>query len=199
MSPPATFDKLRFGPSRTLNLRDVLLTPAEAAARLQRWLRAKQAEHAGELLLLVDRGSGSAEFQKALRHAVLRELRLAKRLGVVRDVRESAPGSFSVWAAPLRALLEAPARRRGTPHSDAGAAIMVEARLSRETRDLSRRLALRALESLGVQLASAPLLENEASRQLALLAQGAPTGPSMDAWLRRALARALHEYEDQPS
>ena len=187
-------ERLRFGPLRTLNVRAGQLSGAEAARRVDRWLRSKQVELTGEVHIITGRGAGSPGGIPVVRDASLRTLRSLVRQGVIRDVRADTAGSFIVRLAPLRALLEAPARRRTeTPPPPHRAETILG--LETDTRVALRTLAVRALESLGVGIDDA-LVTAEMERQFTVLVRAAPTGPSPDRWLRAAMDRALLEYND---
>src|ERR671939_558816 len=105
-------DEAKFGAARTLNLRATLPTVADAMARAEQWLRMKQVEGAGEVLLVTGRGKGSPGGVSVVREAILKLLRTLKRRGVVASHAEHPAGSFVVALAPMRALLDAPRRKR---------------------------------------------------------------------------------------
>src|SRR2546423_6291994 len=75
-------DEARFGPARTLNLRESLPTAAEAAARAEAWLRRLHAERAGEVLVITGRGKGSAGGVSPVRVAVVTLLARLQRTDV---------------------------------------------------------------------------------------------------------------------
>ena len=50
-----------FGPLRTLNVRASKLTGQDSAARVEAWLRSKQVELTGEVLVITGRGAGSLD------------------------------------------------------------------------------------------------------------------------------------------
>src|SRR3954453_16609527 len=107
------FDEVRFGPARTLNLRESLPTGAEAARRLDAWLRQHQVQQSGELLVITGRGNNSESGIAVVREATLRVFHELRRKGVVEDFSEHTPGSFVVTLAPMQAMLDA--RRRSEP------------------------------------------------------------------------------------
>jgi hypothetical protein len=202
--PPRTdigraFDEARFGPSRTLNLREGLPSAAEAVRRTELWLRARQAESvddAVDVLIITGRGNGSVDGVGVIREAVLRLFPTLRRRGVIMDTREHSPGSFVVRIAPLRALVEAPHRSRRDvlpapeprdPKSLAG--------LHPDTRDQLRLLGHAALVALGVRLVTETMLGDEMVRQFARLAATVPEGPDRETGLDAAIRRALDEYE----
>lgn len=186
-------DEARFGPGRTLNLRAVLPTPAQATARAESWLRQKQVERAGEVLVITGRGNRSIAGVSVVRQAILALLRTLRRRGVVSAVREHTAGSFVVTLAPLSSLRSAPPRRKDPipeqtidPKSLAG--------LSRETRKLLRAVALCSLESLGIREPEA-FVEREMLAQLSHLGATIRDGPMREERLRNALLVVLDELQ----
>lgn len=194
----SAFERLRFGPARTLNVRDARPTGSEAARRVEQWLRLKQVEGPGALLVITGRGAGSAGGVAVVREAVTRTLRRLARQGVVASFQEHTAGSYVVTVAPLRALIEAPARAR-YPAADAGRPRRPIRGLAPASQERLRTLARRALESLGVRDPGDRMIDDEAERQFSLLAAGAPPGASADAWIQAAAGRALREYDDAPA
>ena len=188
------FDDARFGPSRTLNLRNALPTVREAVVRTEAWLRERQASRAGELLIITGRGNKSDGGVSPVREAVVRSLASLRRRGVVATVAEHTPGSFVVTPAPLSALREA-ARRDREPKATALADPAALSALDPATRRVLRRVAQRALEALGVTDASR-FLQREMLEQFSLVAPGIPDGPNREARLRAALDALLLDYDD---
>jgi hypothetical protein len=172
-----------------------MLTGAESAARVEAWLRSKQVELTGEVLVITGRGARSLGGVPVIKEATRRVLNRLRRLGVIQSFGEDTPGSFIVALAPLRSLLEAPARRR-TPTpvpSRKGAGIKG---LKRETRERLRYLAIRAIEALGVKDASDGQVAGEMARQFTMIARTAPSGVDADKWIDGAITRALREYAE---
>jgi hypothetical protein len=192
------FDEAQFGPSRILNVRDSLPTGAEAVRRADGWLRTKQVERAGEVLVITGRGNASVGQVPVVREEIRKLLNALRRTGVVEEVREHSPGSFVVRLAPFRALFDAPLRGRGAPLMHPPASLVPEtlAGLDPATRLMLHRLALRSLESLGLAVPEEEFVVIEMERQFALLARGAPEGEFSDAWLQSVIAHALEEYEE---
>lgn len=188
-------ERLRFGAARTLNLREGLPTGADAARRVEQWLRAKQVEAPGEVLIITGRGANSIDGIAVVREAVSRVLRLLRRKGVITAFRDHTAGSLIVTVAPLRALFEVPARRRLQPsaHRDGPPPV---AGLDAETMARLRALAARALESLGVRVPVPAMVDAEAQRQFNLLAKSVPPGEPLEPWLRAAIERAISEYDE---
>ena len=85
------FDELRFGPLRTLNLRDGLPSADEARDRADRWIRTKQVERAGELLVITGRGNNSENGVGRIRQSVLALLPSLRRRNVITGWEEHTP------------------------------------------------------------------------------------------------------------
>lgn len=142
-----------------------------AVARTERWLRQRQVERAGEVLIITGRGKGSEGGVPLVRQGVTRLLHSLRRQGVIADFREHTPGSLVIELAPMSALFERPRRsgargpdtRRLDPNLLAG--------LEPETRSLLQELARRTLDDLGVQNPE-QFLADEMIRQFSILARG---------------------------
>jgi hypothetical protein len=182
------FDEVTFGSERTLNLRDRLPSEADALRRANGWLRERQVMGANEVLVITGRGLGSDNGVGVIKAGVLRLLPTLRRQGVVTTWREHTPGSFIVQLAPLRALFEAPRRKRQAVAA-APAPESLEG-LSSDTRDLLRAVAMRSLEVLGIRGVE-PFIKDEMLRYFALFAATAPDSFDREEWLRKALRRAL--------
>ena len=189
------FDEARFGSARTLNLRASLPTVRDAVTRAESWLRQRQVEHAGEVLLITGRGLGSPDGVSPVREAIRKLLGSLKRRGVVSEHREHAPGSFVVTLAPTSALWNAPRRKREPTHPLPADPPALQA-LAPETRAMLRALALASLDALGVRDPES-LVEGEMLKQFGALAAAIPPGPDREARLRTVVARALEEAEDE--
>jgi hypothetical protein len=188
------FDEARFGGDRTLNLRDRQPTADQAAERTERWLRERQVLGGGEVLLITGRGNGSEGGVSVVREAVLRRLASLRRRNVVADVQEHTPGSFIIVLAPMRALFEAPKRKREAMPAPPDPTMLDG--LGSETRALLRTLATRALDALGVHAPTRAFVSDEMVRQFAALAAGVAEGPGREARLREAIERALAELDE---
>jgi hypothetical protein len=187
------FDELRFGDGRTLNLRQWLPTADEARAWVERWLRAKQVERAGEVLIITGRGNQSEGGVPAVRPAVLALFPSLRRRNVITGWEEHTPGSFVVTLAPIAALFEAAKRRRETtPASPLPASL---AGLESETLALLRRLAVSSLAVLGVYDTDR-FLESEMLAKFAALSAAIDELDDRDAALRAAIRHALDELDD---
>ena len=188
----SAFDERRFGPQRTLNLREHLPTGAEAVRRADAWLREQQVRGSKEVLIITGRGNQSVGGIPVIRPAIEKLLFALHRRGVVASHREHNPGAFAVELAPLRSLFEAPKRRRdhSAPHSKS----FELPGFSRETTTLLRNLAERSLDALGV-VATDARLEDEMHRHLRAIAPALTGDARMEEQLRAALRAALAEYD----
>lgn len=192
------FDELRFGPLRTLNLRESLPTADEARDRTDRWIRTKQAERAGELLVITGRGNNSEGDVSAVRQAVLALFPSLRRRNVITGWEEHTPGSFVVTLAPLSALFEAPKRRRERGSgsvSEPKPAPPSLAALDPETLNLLRRLAVSSLMVLGVQDYER-FVDTEMAAKFATLSAAVADSDDPDAELRAAIHHALDELDE---
>lgn len=184
-------DELRFGPSRTLNLRESLPSAREAARRTENFLREHQIKGSGEVLIITGRGSQSPDGIAVLRPEIEKLLFALKRRGVVDSHAEHNPGAFAVRLAPVRSLADAiPRKRDGHPRP---AAIPAIAGLSEESNELLRTLAERSLDELGVRH-DPRRVEDEMHRHLQALAPSLPGGEAMEPSLQQALRAALDDY-----
>src|SRR5437762_6429556 len=170
------FDEARFGAQRTLNLRESLPTPEDAAARAEAWLRQQQVDRAEEVLIITGRGNRSEGGVSVVREGVLRLLHVLKRRGVVASHEEHTPGSFVVTLAPVSALWESPRRNRGRGVAPPPPTPPSLDDLDAETRILLRNLAERALEGLGVK-DTATFLQGEMLKQFGAIAATVASAP----------------------
>lgn len=185
-------DELRFGSQRTLNLRDNLPAAADAVRRAESWLREHQIQGSKEVLVITGRGNQSVGGIAVIRAAVEKLLFSLHRRGVVASHSEHNPGAFAVQMAPIRALVEAPARRRERK-PPRGASTTLEG-LSGETVQLLRDLAERSIDALGVDPTDERIAD-EMHRHLRLILPSLPGGERMEARLRATLTSALAEYD----
>src|SRR5690348_7070056 len=193
------FDELRFGPLRTLNLRESLPTAQEARDRTERWIRTRQAERAGELLIITGRGNNSENGVSVVRQAVLALFPSLRRRNVITGWEEHTPGSFVVTLAPLTQLFEAPKRRRerGNGHGTATAPTPPTlAALDPDTLNLLRRLAVTSLTALGV-FDYERFVDAEMAAKFATLSAAVADSDDPDTELRAAIRHALDELDDQ--
>lgn len=195
MSLSRAFDEIRFGPDRILDLHEQLPSGVQAAARVEAWLREKQAGGVREVLVITGRGNNSDGGVSVVREEVRRLLARLRRGGVVKEVAQHTQGSFAVTLAPLSALRDAPRRRRGpAPPRVSDPASLMD--LSSETRDLLRKVSLRALEELGIHDPE-PFVEREMLGQLSCAIRAIPDCADREERLRAALVILLAEYDDR--
>jgi hypothetical protein len=187
---PRALDELRFGPTRTLNLRESLPSAREAVERSERWLREQQLRGVADVLIITGRGSHSVGGVPVVKHAVDKLLFSLRRRGVVATHAEHNPGAFVVTMAPLRALSEAAARRREPRRTPA---VFPFEGLSSVALTLLRDLAERSLDSLGVDPDDARI-HDEMHRQLRVLAPGLG-GSDVEREVEAVLRRAIAEYD----
>jgi hypothetical protein len=188
------FDQARFGPLRTLNLRESLPTAATAATRTEAWLRQHQVDRTDEVLIITGRGNQSIGGVSVVREAVIRLLHVLKRRGVVTGHQEHTPGSFVVTLAPVSALWESPKRNRGRGVAPPPPTPPSLDDLDDDSRRLLRDLAERALEGLGVK-DTAAFLNGEMLKQFGAIAASIGDQPGREARLRAALRAALDQHE----
>ena len=189
MSAP---DELRFGPQRTLNLREGLPAAPDAVRRAEQWLREQQVKGRKEVLVITGRGNQSVGGIAVIRPAVEKLLFSLRRRGVVEAHHDHNPGAFVVELAPVRSLADAPARRRERAAPPPSAAEIHG--LSRETTGLLRDLAERSLNALGV-VGDEKSIADEMHHQLRVIAPGLTEGARMEQQLRDVLRAAIAEYD----
>jgi len=187
------FDEVRFGAARTLNLRESLPTGAEAARRLELWLRQHQVQESAELLVITGRGNNSETGIAVVREAAIRVFHELRRKGVVEGFAEHTPGSFVVTVAPVSALVEA-TKRRPEPEAAPALAAPTLAALSADTRQELRVLAERSLDALGIR-ERGPFVESEMLRLFGILAPSVGNAPERESQLRMAIQRAMAELD----
>lgn len=192
---PVNVERALFGPMRTLNVRANMLNGDESTARVESWLRSKQVELSGDVLIITGRGAGSLGGVPVIKNATVLVLNRLKRLGVISGYGQDTPGSFIVSLAPLRSLLEAPTRRNTPAQAPSRRPARIEG-LRPDTRERLRYLAGRAIDALGVKNASESQVTTEMARQFSMIARTAPVGADTDKWLDAAIARALQEYAE---
>jgi hypothetical protein len=171
----------------------LLPSAAEAADRAEQWLRQKQVERAGSVLIITGRGAQSPDGISVVRAAVIKRLTSLRRRGVVASWREHTPGSVIVEPAPVGALFEQLPRRR-EPRRRAVLDPGSLNALAPATRSALRHLATRSLEALGVRDPDA-FVEAEMLKQFAALAAALPVEGDRESALRAAIAQALDELD----
>ncbi len=188
-------DEAAFGTERTLNLRESLPTAAEARARADVWLRARQVKKAKEVLVITGRGNQSAGGIGIIRKELLAMLPLLKRRGVVESWREHSPGSLVIQLAPMSALIEAPRRRRGNESPAKQVASIELAGLKPETLALLRQTASQSLMTLGIT--ESPLfIEQEMQRTFSKLIRALPADVDREEALQHAISKMISEGGD---
>jgi hypothetical protein len=187
------FDEVRFGAARTLNLRESLPTGAEAARRVDAWLRQHQMQQSGELLVITGRGNNSEAGISVVRETTLRMFHELRRKGVIQEFVEHTLGSFVVMVAPVKAMFDG-AKRREQDVAPAPATPPTLTSLDESTRERLRTLAERSLDALGVR-ERGPFLESEMLRLFGTLASNVGEGADREAKLRAAIERAMSEID----
>ncbi len=188
-------DEAAFGTERTLNLRESLPTAAEARARADVWLRARQVTKAKEVLVITGRGNQSAGGIGIIRRELLGMLPLLKRRGVVESWREHSPGSIVIQLAPMSALIEAPRRRRGNESPAKQVESIELAGLKPKTLALLRQTASQSLMTLGIT--ESPLfIEQEMQRTFSKLIRALPADVDREEALQHAISKMISEEGD---
>ena len=184
-------DEAAFGSERTLNLRELLPSAAEARARTETWLRARQVTKPEEVLIITGRGNQSSGGIGIIRKEILGMMPALRRRGIVESWREHSPGSLIVKLAPTSALFSAPKRRRGTERTES----QVEAPLAgleAGTVSMLKQLALRNLDTLGVNH-DTEFVQQEMQRIFSMLTNALPAGARSEESLRKSISNALEE------
>ena len=172
-----------------------MLSAEESARRVESWLRSKQVELTGEVLIITGRGAGSIAGVPVVKESTRKVLARLRRAGVIESFGEDTPGSFVAKLASIRSLLEAPKRREKT-QTPVMRKVPSILGLRPETRDRLGYLAGRAMEALGVRNPSESQLNHEIERQFSMIVRTAPSGVDADRWLESAISRALIEYAE---
>jgi hypothetical protein len=185
-------DEAAFGSERTLNLRELLPSAAEARARTETWLRMRQVTKPEEVLIITGRGNQSAGGIGVIRKEVLAMMPGLRKRGIVESWREHSPGSIIVKIAPTSALFSAAKRRRDArPATSAGDEGDLTG-LERETILMLRQLALRNLDTLGVEH-DEPFVRQEMATIFSALTSAIPETERREEALRQSLRNALEE------
>jgi hypothetical protein len=186
-------DEAAFGAERTLNLRESLPSAAEARARTEVWLKARQVTKTEEVLVITGRGNQSHGGVGIIRHEILAMMPSLRRRGIVESWREHSPGSLVIKLAPLSALLSAPKRRRDAGKSKETAIHEVDvAGLSSETKRLLRALAIQNLSVLGID-DTEDFINREIERTFSALIAALPPDADREGLLRESIRRAIEE------
>jgi hypothetical protein len=187
------FDDLRFGSSRTLNLRALQPTALQATALAERWLREQQVLGANEALVITGRGNNSVDGYSPVRESIVKLLPSLRRRNVIAGYAEHTPGSFVITFAPVTSLFETPKRRREKPGPVPRPPSLQG--LDEETVRQLRDLAIMSLAVLGLNSPTRVQLEDEMLRQFTVLSAALPDGNDREALLQQAMLRAAEEYE----
>jgi hypothetical protein len=163
---------------------------------VESWLRAKQVERAGEVLVITGRGNASEGGVSVVREAVGRRITALKRRGVVTSLQEHTPGSFVVRLAPVTALFDGAQRKREPRQQERPRDPRVLQGLDAETRRLLRLLAERSLETLGAPNLDGSFVVDEMVRQFTALAPTLSADGDRELQLRSAIRLALSELEE---
>ena len=186
------FDELRFGPHRTLNLREALPSPTAAIRRAENWLREHQVKGSEEVLIVTGRGLRSIDGVAVIRPAIEKLLFALRRRGVIASHAEHNPGAFVVQLASLRALVDAPARNRDAASEKPGPTSLHG--LGAVTTDLLRQVAELSLDALGIDPDEATI-RDEMHRFLGAVLRGLPSDDRDEQQLVRALRAAIAEFD----
>lgn len=189
------FDEIRFGPSRTLNLRAMQPTATQASTLAESWLRSLQVQGVDEALVVTGRGRNSIEGYSPVREAIVRLLPSLRRRNVISGFAEHTAGSFVVTFAPVKALFDAPQRRREKSERVALPTPAALQALDEETKRQLRDLSTFVLSSLGVHSPTRSMIEDEMRRQFAALSSALPDDGDREALLQQAMQLALEEHE----
>lgn len=189
------FDEAEFGTKNILNLRESLPTAADARHRAEAWLRERQVSGTSEVLLITGRGNQSPGGVSVVRGAIVALLPALRRRGVVTEWREHTPGSFVVKLGSISSLLDAPRRKRDRALVATPSDPRPLAELDSSTLLLLRRLAVRSLESLGVQHPE-KFVEAEMLIKFNSLAGGVAPGVEGEGRLRKAISTALDQLDE---
>ena len=187
-----SLDEATFGSERTLNLRESLPSAAEARARADAWLRAKQVAKSEDVLIITGRGNQSPGGIGIIRKEILGMMPGLRRRGVVESWREHSPGSIVVKLAPTTALFTAPKRRRGNDESKAATNMTSLSGLGSDTMLLLRQLALVNLDALGVE-PDENFVRTEMGRSYSILVKAIPAADLTEEVLTKAIRNAIDD------
>lgn len=184
-------DEASFGSERTLNLRELLPSAAEARARAETWLKARQVTKAEDVLIVTGRGNNSVGGIGIVRQAILALMPSLKRKGIVESWKEHSPGSLVVTLAPVSALFAAAPRRRDSSRESVTDQSSLSG-LSQQTLSALRELAIYNLDAIGVDHGE-PFLRVEMVRIFSRLTAAIPAAQRSEESLRSSIRSALDE------
>lgn len=184
-------DEASFGSERTLNLRELLPSAAEARARAETWLKARQVTKAEDVLIITGRGNNSVGGIGVVRQAILALMPSLKRKGIVESWREHSPGSLVVTLAPVSSLFAAAPRRRDSARGPSADPPSLSG-LSEQTLSALRELAMYNLDAIGVDHRE-PFLKTEMARIFSKLMSAMPPAQRSEAMLQSSIKSALDE------
>lgn len=185
-------DEAAFGSERTLNLRESLPSAADARARTEVWLRARQVTKPEEVLIITGRGNQSAGGIGVIRREILAMMPGLRRRGIVESWREQSPGSLIVKLAPTSSLFSAPKRRRSKEDSEEARTDRVLEGLDEATSTMLRQLALRNLDALGINHDD-EFVQQEMEQIFSTLTSALPARARSEEALRSSIQNALDE------
>jgi len=188
-------DEAAFGAERILNLRDSLPSAADARARAESWLRARQVTRPDEVLIITGRGNQSVGGVGIIRKEIIGMMPSLRRRGIVESWKEHSPGSIVVKLAPTSALFSVGKRRRDASREKDPDAEHAVSGLERETGALLRQLALSNLDALGIDNAE-PFVCAEMARCFSILSSAIPEAERTEAALRSSIRNAIEEGSD---
>jgi hypothetical protein len=190
----SALDEAAFGAERTLNLREHLPSAAEARARTETWLKARQVTRPESVLIITGRGNQSVGGISVIREEILRLLPALRRRGVVESWREHNPGALVVNLAPVNVLLGAGRRRRDNEPPEKPSHPEALKGLSPETRRSLRELAIARLDSLAIEQTD-QFIQDEMTRVFSTLLRSLPVEGDREAALQSAIRLAIEEAE----
>lgn len=173
-------------------MRESLPSAAEARARTEVWLRARQVTKTEEVLIITGRGNGSAGGIGVIRREITEMMPSLRRRGIVESWREHSPGSMVVKLAPLSVLLSSGKRRRDNKSRETSETARVVTGLAPETMRLLRELAIQNLGLLGVEDTEA-FVADEMARTFSALTGALPDGEEREARLQLSIRNAIAE------
>jgi hypothetical protein len=145
-------------------------------------------------LIITGRGNNSEGGRGIVRAPILALFPSLRRRNIIEGWQEHTAGSFVVTLAPMRAMFEAPKRRR--ERSQPVHAPPSLAALQPDTLALLRQLAVASLAVLGVYEYE-PFLESEMVAKFAALSEAlSPDVDDPDVALQAMIRQALNELDD---